>query len=102
MTSRPKGPVPGTVAFADELDDAGVVEPTLDRNTRGTPADCDEETLHRVMDINLSTCMYTCTAVAPYMKEQRSGKIVTVSSISGLDADRRSHPYGVAKAAIIH
>jgi len=92
----------GTVAFADELDDAGGDEPSVDRNTSGTPADCDEETLRRVMDINLSTCMYTCMAVAPYMKEQQSGKIVTVSSISGLDADRRSHPYGVAKAAIIH
>jgi 3-oxoacyl-[acyl-carrier protein] reductase len=92
----------GTVAFADELDDADGDEPQLDRNTRGTPADCDEETLRRVMDINLATCMYTCMAVAPYMKEQQSGKIVTVSSISGLDADRRSHPYGMAKAAIIH
>lgn len=76
--------------------------PVLDQNTSGTPADCDEEILQRVMAINLSTCMYTCMAVAPFMKRQKSGKIVTVSSVAGLEAGAGYHPYGVAKAAIIH
>ena len=46
--------------------------------------------------------MYTCMAVAPYMKAQMSGKIVTVSSVAGVLADAGYHPYGMAKAAIIH
>lgn len=93
----------GTVMFADELDDAGGGnEPVIDQNTTGTPADCDEETLQRVMNINLTTCMYTCMAVAPYMQQRGAGKIVTVSSVAGLEAGRGYHPYGVAKAAIIH
>jgi len=54
------------------------------------------------MAINLSTCMYTCMAVAPFMKRQKSGKIVTASSVAGLEAGAGYHPYGVAKAAIIH
>jgi 3-oxoacyl-[acyl-carrier protein] reductase len=58
--------------------------------------------LIRVLDINLMTCMYTCMAVAPYMKKQKSGKIVTVSSTAGVSAMGGYHPYGTAKAAIIH
>jgi 3-oxoacyl-[acyl-carrier protein] reductase len=92
----------GTVAFADELESGNGDTPVLDQNTTGTAAVCDQETLDRVMAINLSTCMYTCMAVAPYMIDQRSGKIVTVSSVAGLEAGRGYHPYGMAKAAIIH
>ena len=46
--------------------------------------------------------MYTCMAVAPFMKKQKSGKIVTVSSGAGLMASGTYHPYGTAKAAIIY
>ena len=70
--------------------------------TTGTPADCPEEMLTRVLDINIKTTMYTCMAVAAHMKRQRSGKIVTVSSTAGVDARGSYHPYGTAKAAIIH
>jgi 3-oxoacyl-[acyl-carrier protein] reductase len=98
----------GTVKFADEIqqgeDGPGRAgeEGTSDITTTGTPADCPQDMLMRVLDINLMTCMYTCMAVAPYMREQKSGKIVTVSSTGGIAAMGRYHPYGTAKAAIIH
>ena len=98
----------GTVTFADERekDKAGSGSPEAgsagDINTTGTPSDCPQETLIRVLDINLMTCMYTCMAVAPYMKKQKSGKIVTVSSVAGVEAMSGYHPYGTAKAAIIY
>jgi NADP-dependent 3-hydroxy acid dehydrogenase YdfG len=44
------------------------------------------------MDINVRTCMYTCMAVAPQMKQQGGGKIVTVSSTAGVDARGAYHP----------
>jgi 3-oxoacyl-[acyl-carrier protein] reductase len=98
----------GTVKFADELE-SGTVGPggteegeTGDITTTGTPSDCPQDMLMRVLDINLMTCMYTCMAVAPYMKRQKSGKIVTVASTAGIAATGRYHPYGTAKAAIIH
>ena len=90
----------GTITFADEL--ASQEGERVDLNTTGTPADCPQDMLTRVIDINLMTCMYTCMAVAPYMKRQQSGKIVTVSSTAGLDAGGGYHPYGTAKAAIVH
>ena len=90
----------GTVRFADEIEPregaAG------DISTSATPAECPQETLMRVLDINLMTCLYTCMAVAPHMKKQGGGKIVTVSSTAGLMATGAYHPYGTAKAAIIH
>jgi 3-oxoacyl-[acyl-carrier protein] reductase len=92
----------GTVVFADERPAGGDTNEVLDEVTTGTPADCPEEMLARVMDINLKTCMYTCMAVAPQMKRQGGGKIVTVSSTAGVDARGAYHPYGTAKAAIIH
>ena len=92
----------GTVVFADERAQAPGANDTTDLVTTGTPSDCPEEMLRRVLDINISTCMYTCMAVAPHMKRQRSGKIVTVSSTAGVDAKGGYHPYGTAKAAIIH
>ena len=94
----------GTVTFADArpAPAAGANVATEDLVTTGTPADCPEEMLTRVLDINVKTCMYTCMAVAPQMKRQKSGKIVTVSSTAGVDAKGGYHPYGTSKAAIIH
>jgi 3-oxoacyl-[acyl-carrier protein] reductase len=93
----------GTVVFADERSaGGGANEDIEDMVTTATPSDCDEETLTRVMDINVKTTFYTCMAVAPYMKAQGGGKIVTVSSTAGVDAYGGYHPYGTAKAAIIH
>jgi 3-oxoacyl-[acyl-carrier protein] reductase len=91
----------GTFTFADERESQESGDEG-DINTTGTPSDCQQDMLTRVLDLNLMTCMYTCLAVAPYMKRQRSGKIVTVSSTAGVDAMDSYHPYGTAKAAIIH
>lgn len=92
----------GTVVFADERGAPPGANDNRDVVTTGTPADTPEEMLARVLDINLKTTMYTCMAVAPVMKRQRSGRIVTVASTAGVDARGSYHPYGMAKAAIIH
>jgi 3-oxoacyl-[acyl-carrier protein] reductase len=97
----------GTVKFADELknDEKGGgrkgESATSDIVTTGTTANCPQDTMMRVLDINLMTCMYTCMAAAPYLKDQGSGKIVTASSIAGISSGYGYHPYGIAKAAII-
>jgi 3-oxoacyl-[acyl-carrier protein] reductase len=92
----------GTVVFADERTAAPGANEAGDVVTTGTPSDTPEEMLTRVLDINLKTTMYTCMAVAPHMKRQGGGKIVTVSSTAGVDSRATYHPYGMAKAAIIH
>jgi 3-oxoacyl-[acyl-carrier protein] reductase len=76
---------------------------------RGRPVDTRASTLdpgllHLVTSMNLFGTVYCCNAVAPIMKQQRSGKIVTVSSVAGLSpsSDGGYAHYGAAKAAIAH
>src|SRR5579863_10265893 len=56
---------------------------------RGRPIDTKASTLDSglldlVLHMNLHGTVYCCNAVAPIMKRQRYGKIVTVSSVAGL------------------
>jgi 3-oxoacyl-[acyl-carrier protein] reductase len=76
---------------------------------RGRPMDTrastlDSSLLHLVTEMNYYGTVYCVNAVAPVMKAQRSGKIVTVSSIAGLgpSIDGGYAHYGAAKAAILH
>jgi 3-oxoacyl-[acyl-carrier protein] reductase len=76
---------------------------------RGQPVDTKASTidpalLDLVVGMNLYGTVYCCNAVASLMKQQRSGKIVTVSSVAGLSpsADGGYAHYGAAKAAIAH
>jgi len=76
---------------------------------RGRPVDTKASTLdpallQLVTSMNLYGTVYCCNAVAPIMKRQRSGKIITVSSVAGLSAstDGGYAHYGAAKAAIAH
>ena len=62
------------------------------------------ELLELVTKINFFGTVYCCGAVAPIMKEQKSGKIITVSSHAGQVAvlgGGYAH-YGATKAAIAH
>ena len=76
---------------------------------RGRPVDTkastlDSALLHLVTSMNLFGTVYSVNAVAAAMKEQRYGKIVTVSSVAGLgpSTDGGYAHYGAAKAAIAH
>ena len=54
-------------------------------------------------DRNFFSTVATCTAVAPFMKAQRSGKIVNISSMAGvMSGGGRSADYAAAKAAVAH
>ncbi|HEY4042252.1 MAG TPA: SDR family NAD(P)-dependent oxidoreductase [Rhodopila sp.] len=76
---------------------------------RGRPIDTKASTLDSglldlVLHMNLHGTVYCCNAVAPIMKQQRSGKIVTVALVAGLNPspDGGYAHYGAAKAAIAH
>jgi NAD(P)-dependent dehydrogenase (short-subunit alcohol dehydrogenase family) len=63
-----------------------------------------EETYAKTIGLNLMGTIWCCQAVAPIMKRQRYGKIVTVGSQAGLHSGPKGGgaPYGVAKAGVIH
>lgn len=63
----------------------------------------DPGELDLVLRRNLIATVATCVAAAPMMKGQRSGVIVTLGSVNGIEAlgSGASAHYGAAKAAVI-
>src|SRR5262249_1721291 len=64
----------------------------------------DRRLLQLVTEMNLFGTVYSCNAVAPIMKQQRSGKIITVSSVAGTapSVDGGYAHYGAGRAAVAH
>lgn len=54
-----------------------------------------------VIDVDLKGTFHYCQAVAPIFREQRYGKIVTISSINGLRGKVGQVNYAAAKAGVI-
>lgn len=55
----------------------------------------------RVINVNLNGTLYCCMAVLPLMIQQKSGKIVNVSSSTAKTPHRNASPsYGASKAAV--
>src|ERR687893_610823 len=55
----------------------------------------------RVLELNLTATFYCCRAAIPRMREQRSGAVVNVASISGKEGNPNMIPYSVSKAGVI-
>ncbi|GAC1301999.1 MAG: 3-oxoacyl-[acyl-carrier-protein] reductase [Vulcanimicrobiaceae bacterium] len=63
---------------------------------RAKPADLD-----RMLDVNLKSAFYLCSAVAKLMMKQRSGSIVLVSSIVGVAGNAGQAAYSASKAGLL-
>jgi acetoacetyl-CoA reductase len=55
---------------------------------------------HKVLRTNLSSCFYVCHAVLPHMFARQYGRIVNVSSVSGLSGNFGQANYAAAKAGL--
>ncbi|HLG30128.1 MAG TPA: 3-oxoacyl-[acyl-carrier-protein] reductase [Candidatus Brocadiales bacterium] len=60
-----------------------------------------EDEWDQVLDTNLKGIFFTTKIVARYMIKQRAGKIVNVSSVSGITGNRGQCNYAASKAGII-
>ncbi len=70
-------------------------------NWDGVSWKMSEEQWDRVMDVNLKGYFNFTRHVAPLLKEQKSGKIVNVTSINGLRGKFGQSNYSASKAGII-
>jgi 3-oxoacyl-[acyl-carrier protein] reductase len=58
------------------------------------------EDVRAVIDRNLLSCIYVCREVAPEMMARKSGRIVTLGSVAGLNGRADGVMYATAKAAV--
>jgi 3-oxoacyl-[acyl-carrier protein] reductase len=112
----------GAAAFACDVTDAAAVERAVQdvqqrfgrldilvndaAYNKAIPfADLDSLTMEvwdRIIAVNLTGPMRLSKAVAPVMKGQGRGRIVNISSVSGVGPTGSSIAYAVSKAGIIH
>jgi 2-dehydro-3-deoxy-L-rhamnonate dehydrogenase (NAD+) len=60
-----------------------------------------DEEWEQVLGLNLTATFYCCRAAIPRMREQQSGAVVNVASISGKEGNPNMIPYSVSKAGVI-
>jgi 3-oxoacyl-[acyl-carrier protein] reductase len=60
-----------------------------------------EDVLNRTIDVNIKGCFYTTAEAVPYMKKQKSGNIIFVSSTAGQRGEARHSHYAASKGALI-
>ena len=66
--------------------------------SRETP---DERDWDFIFEINVKGIARVTDAIAPRMRERRSGKIINIASIAGRQGSSRNPPYNVSKAGVI-
>jgi len=70
--------------------------------TSSQASELDFDIHNQVMGRNYLSTLYMTQMVVPYMKKQRSGKIVNVSSIFALTALKYQVDYSISKVAVAH
>ncbi|HXF28266.1 MAG TPA: 3-oxoacyl-ACP reductase FabG [Chlamydiales bacterium] len=60
-----------------------------------------EEDWRRVLDVNLTSCFYTCQAVIRSMLKARYGRIINTTSVVGLIGNPGQTNYAASKAGLI-
>jgi 3alpha(or 20beta)-hydroxysteroid dehydrogenase len=63
--------------------------------------DCSTENWRRVLAVNQDGCFFGMREVVPYMKAQKAGSIINVSSIWGTAAVPGAHAYHATKGALV-
>ncbi|MGW1013555.1 SDR family NAD(P)-dependent oxidoreductase [Streptomyces termitum] len=66
-----------------------------------TVAEISDDTWHRTLALNLDSALYTTRRALAHLVPQRSGRIVSISSMEGRDPDPGLCAYAAAKHALI-
>ena len=56
-----------------------------------------EEVFDRILSVNLKGCLFSCQAVIPHMRQQRSGSIVNISSVAAVAGAVALTAYKISK-----
>lgn len=64
-------------------------------------SDTEEDTLQRMLDLNLCSAFRMVRAVIPHMRRQGEGRILAVGSRAAVDASPMAAAYSASKAALV-
>ena len=64
------------------------------------PEQLGEEDWDQIMGVNLKGAFFACRAAGKHMIEQRCGRIINITSVTGLRGTARGLPYTAAKAGM--
>ena len=67
----------------------------------GDLADIPDESFEKIMNNNVKSNLWLCKNVIPYLKKNKSGSIIIVSSIAGLQGVKNLGAYSISKTADI-
>ena len=67
----------------------------------GLLTDMSIEEWNRMISTNLSSAFYCCRAALPYMIHQKAGRIINISSVSGVMGNAGQVNYSASKAGVI-
>ena len=70
-------------------------------NAGGSITETPVERWDEIINVNLKSVYLCCHAVAPHMKNQCSGRIITIASLVGKIGDPWASVYGVSKWGVI-
>jgi len=87
--------------LVEEAGDLDVLVNNAGVTRDGLLARMPDEDWRTVIETNLSSCFYTCRAIARGMMKRRAGAIVNVSSIVGVHGNPGQTNYSASKAGII-
>ena len=83
-----------------DIGTAGTSGPMAGKPANNDPINIDISDIRAVMDRNLMTCILCSRVVSPSMMERKSGRIVSIGSVAGLQGGSNSAIYATAKAAV--
>ncbi len=66
----------------------------------GLLSDMEPTDWHRIMDVNLSSCFYTCKHAVPLMLQAHSGRIINISSVWGNAGASMEVAYSASKGGM--
>ena len=86
------------------LEDGGAIDILVNAagiGTKGSASATSRETWQRTLEVNLSGTFYCCQAVLSAMTGRKTGSIINVASVLGLESSDNNLSYSVSKGGVV-
>ena len=84
----------------DDFEGIGILVNNAGVLNKGDLLRIEDNAIDQMMDVNVKGIIYCCRVASNYMKEQRYGKIINMSSIAAMGTALSAGAYSVSKAAV--